>query len=341
MGRLADLGIKTKKIAVGMDASSIYDCFDSDVFVFARPHDKQTLQMMQTLKREGKKIVTDYDDNLWEVSPFSEHYADFGTEDVRVQVADGTWMDVWQDGRNFDITKNKETLLMAEEAVKMSDMVTVTQPKLAEAYAEHNPNVVCLPNCIDLELWRKLPMKRRDDVRLYWSGGSSHYQDWLILHDVLPIIFNRYKQVKLVIMGTVFKGTIKSLDKRRIECNSWVHTQAYPYKSAIMDADISIIPLEENKFNVGKSNIKWVEQSALEVPSVCSAITPYVDANNGVNGVFVKNTVDDWVDGISALVEDSILRAKLAAEARKTVEMHYSIDSQKFKWVQAYESLLK
>lgn len=340
MERLASVGVKTKKIEVGMDASAIYNCFDSDVFVFARPSDRQSIEMMRILRDEGKRIVVDYDDNLWEVSPFSDHYGDFGTEEVKVQVSDGSWMDVWMDGKNIKIEDNKRTLAMVEEAVAMADMVTVTQPGLAEAFAKFNKNVVSLPNCVDLNVWKKLKLQRRDDVRLYWSGGSSHYQDWLILQDVLPVIFDRYKNVKLVIMGTVFEGTIKHLDKARIERHGWVHTQAYPYKTAIIDADISLIPLEENQFNKGKSNIKWVEQASLSIPSVCSDVTPYADWNNGVNGVYVANTTQDWVDGISTLVEDSIVRARLGGEARTTVEMHNDIDRMKFEWIKAYRSLL-
>lgn len=341
MGRLIDLGISVKKIGVGMDASEIYKCFDSDVFVFPRPHDRQSLEMIKVLKDEGKKIVVDYDDHMFKVSPFSEHYADFGTEEVKVQSGDGSWTELWIDGRNIDLKKNRETLKTVKESLRIANMVTVTQPGLAEAYQPYNSNIVCLPNCVDLNIWKRLSFKRRDDIRLYWSGGASHYQDWLILQDVLPVIFDRYPQVKLVIMGTVFKGTIKKLDRRRIETHDWVHTQAYPYKTATLDVDISIIPLEDNKFNRGKSNIKWAEQAALEIPSVVSAVTPYVEWNNGINGAYVQNTVDDWVAGISALVEDSVLRAKLGAEARHTVELHNDIDRMKYKWIEAYESLLK
>ena len=340
MGRLQDAGTKVKKITAGMDASAIYDSFDSDIFVIPRPYDEQAYKTIQTLKEEGKRIVIDYDDSMFSISPLSVHYADFGTEEVKVQANDGTWLDLWIDGRNIDIKRNRIVQDQIKRCLELADAVTVTQPALAEVYKPYNDKVICLPNCVDLKIWQKLPLQRRDDVRLYWSGGASHYQDWLILQDVLPTIFDKYKQVKLVIMGTVFHGTIKGLDKSRIEIHPWAHTQAYPYKSAILDADISLIPLEDNEFNRCKSNIKWLEQAALEVPSVCSAVTPYVEHNNGVNGVFVRNETQDWIDGISCMVEDSILRAKLGAEARKTVERSFDIDREKTQWLDAYESLL-
>lgn len=339
MGRLHDAGVKVKKISVGMDANAIFDTFDSDLFILPRPHDLQSLKTIETLKEEGKRVVVDYDDSMFTISPLSIHYADFGTEEVKIQANDGTWLELWKDGKNIDIVRNKETLEIMKKCIGMADAVTVTQPVLAEAFKPYNDTIYCLPNCVDLKVWKKLPLRRRDDIRLYWSGGASHYQDWLILQDVLPTIFDKYKNAKLVIMGTVFHGTIKGLDKSRIEVHPWVHTQAYPYKTATIDADISLIPLEDNEFNRGKSNIKWVEQAALEVPSVCSAVTPYVEHNNGVNGVFVRNETQDWIDGISCMIEDSILRAKLGAEARKTVEQKFDIDREKSQWLDAYEAI--
>ena len=338
MGRLEKAGHQVSCIKAGMNADEIYNKFDSDIIVMPRPCEMQSLKTIKVLKDAGKKVVLDYDDNMFKVSPLSIHYKEFGTEEVRAQIND-SWMDIWKNGKNIDTEKNKETLEIVKACVAAADMVTVTQPALADAYKPYNANVHCLPNCVDLDVWQKLPLKRRDDIRLYWSGGASHYEDWLILQDVLPVIFNKYPQAKLVIMGTVFHGTIKGLDKSRIEIHPWAHTQAYPYKTAIIDADISLIPLQLTDFNVCKSNIKWVEQAALEIPSVTSAVTPYIEHSNGINGVFVENTDEAWIDGISMLIDDSIMRAKVGAEARATVEKHFSIDKQYIQWSDAYESL--
>ena len=80
-------------------------------------------------------------------------------------------------------------------------MVTVTTPKLAEAYKPYNDNVVVLPNCIDLDLWKPMDLKPSDEIRLFWAGGSSHYEDWMMMTEVLPVIMDKYPQVKLVFMG--------------------------------------------------------------------------------------------------------------------------------------------
>ena len=81
--------------------------------------------------------------------------------------------------------------------------------------------------------------------------------------------------------------------------------------------------------------------SALAVPSVCSLVSPYKEMYNGANGVFVENnSVDGWVRGISALIEDPILRAKIGGAAQDYVLRHYDINTQYTQWVSAYKELL-
>lgn len=327
-------------IEKGDSADRIMQLLDADIAVFPRPSETPMLQAIKDLKNAGTKIVVDHDDNMFKISPLSPHYEENGTEEVTIALPDGTDVKLWEDGKNIDLKKNRQKLDNFKKALEIADMVTVTTDILASVYREYNKNVVVLPNCVKPELWQSLDLNRDDTVRLFWAGGSSHYEDWTILSDVLPEIMSRYKNVKLVILGQMFKGTVKNLPQDRIEHHPWVPTPAYPYKVSILDPHIGIIPLRDTEFNRCKSAIKWTELSAMGVPSVVSNVSPYKEIARENNGVFVDNQVDSWVKGISLLIEDRILRAKIGANAQAYALAQFDINRRYGDWVDAYRSLL-
>ena len=314
----------------------------TDLFVIPRPSENEILDFFPTARAYGKKIIVEHDDNLLEVSPLSQHYHEWGTEELTLEVG-GKKVELWKDGHTLDITANRKRVDNVKRAIEEADALSVTTPELAQAYADFNDNIFCLPNCVDLNVWQKLPLKRKnkDEVRLFWAGGASHYEDWAQIQDMLPVLFDKYDNLKLVLMGTKFDGTIKNLPKDRVEFHPWVDTMAYPYKVPILDADIGLIPLHDTPFNRGKSAIKWIEQGALSVPCVTSALTPYIQMDEGGNGIFIENNAPDgWIEGLSMLIEDPMLRWKMGGEANDTVKRHFDINKEWKQWQEAYQKVI-
>lgn len=317
------------------------DCLEADIFVLPRLAGMDMLRNMKKLQNGGKKLVIDHDDFLFDIQPLMRSYGEFGTEEVKYKMPDGSIVDIWKDGENFNIQENIERLSGVAKALEQADLITVTTDILAEAYRKYNPNVVALPNCVDMDLWKQLPLKKEtDEIRLYWGGGDSHYGDWMLMPDVLKAIMGKYKNTKLIIQGTLFKTSIKDLPQDRVIHHGWINAHAYPYKTAIIDPDIAIIPLEDTKFNKCKSNIKWVEMSALGVPCVTSHVTPYKEYATEGNGIFIEgNDKDAWIDGISYMIDNVDKRKEFADNAKKTVMEHFDIKTQYPKWIQAYEGI--
>lgn len=333
-------GHEIKHIAKGDTAQHIQDCLDCDVFVAARPNEKSMVDFLVDIKQSGKKLVIDFDDDLFNISPYSVHYQDWGTRNIDT-VINGKKVPLWEDGRNIDLMQNRARLEYIKVACHEADVVSVTQPELAAVYGNY-AETVCLPNCVDLDIWKPLSLKRdENEYRLYWSGGASHYEDWAIIADAIKVVMDKYHHAKLVLMGMKFDGTLKGVDSSRIEYHPWVHTQAYPYKTAILNADISIIPLKDTPFNRCKSEIKMVEQASLGIPSVVSNIPPYSNFYNGKNGVMIdNNSTDGWVEGISYLIDNPIDRWNIGGAARETVMAKYDIKNQYVLWENFYKELI-
>lgn len=313
----------------------------ADVLVVPRLCEDKLIDMCKILQQDGKRIVVDHDDNMFRVSPLSIHYDTCGTDEVHITLKDGTIKDLWIDGKGgFDLKANRKRVERFRRAVEMADLVTTTTDILADVYRDINDNVAVLPNCLDMTQWQKLPLKPHKGVRMGWYGGSSHYEDWTLLEEVLPEVMRKYPQLTLVLMGVKFEGTLKNCPQDRIEFHKWVPTVAYPYKAAALDLDFAVIPLRDTEFNRCKSPIKWIEQGALQVPSVTSFVSPYKEVMKEDNGIFVDNDKYAWIEGISRMTEDEALRLDMGQMAYNTVLEDYNIDTKYNLWEAAYSEVL-
>lgn len=333
-------GIPVEKFQQGEGIRKLTEIIkQANILIVPRMCEMAFIEMSKSLQKEGIKIVVDHDDNMFEISPLSNHYKECGIEEVRVKTSDGSVVTLWEDGKNIDLKKNRERTDNFKKALEVADMVTVTTDILSKVYKEYNDNVKVLPNCIDMSLWQRLPLKPHEGIRMGWAGGSSHFEDWTILEDVLPDVMSKYPQLKLVILGQKFDGTLKKIPQDRIEFHGWVPTPAYPYKSSILDIDFSIIPLRDSKFNRCKSAIKWIEQGALEVPSVTSYVSPYKEIATEENGIFIEdNDPQSWKEGIGIMVEDRLARSGYGLHAYQKAK-EFDIENKWELWGEAYESL--
>ena len=96
--------------------------------------------------------------------------------------------------------------------------------------------------------------------------------------------------------GYEFKGIFKDVDEEQYEFHNWVPTVAHPYKQALLNSDIAILPLKDDLFNRCKSAIKWVEYSSLGIPSVAVNIPPYSPEIEYSKTGFLYNNPEDFED---------------------------------------------
>ena len=337
--------MKLLQLQIGDPLNKIIELLEAEIMFIPRLIGEHDEDLIDHIHSRGMKVVTDYDDNLFDISPFSNHYEDFGTKNIQIKQDNGQIINLWKDREtwNFDIKRNQKKLDSLKRCIEKCDAVMTTTDVLAGVYKEFSDHIYVAPNSVNLNDWvpTKVHRENKDEVRLYWSGGSSHYEDLILLQDVFPVIAKKYPQVKIIILGMNFRGITKHIPPEQFQFEEWVHTKAYPFKSRLMDIDISLIPLQDTRFNACKSNIKWIEQSSLLVPSVTSLVTPYKEHYNGVNGVFVENnSVDGWINGISHLIENPIERWKMGAEARKTVEQKFDINKNYKIWYDVFKEIL-
>ena len=264
-----------------------------------------------------KPIIFDIDDNYFIVNPLNDFYAEMGTKEV---MADGK--PLWIEGKDFDPYRNRKRVIDYEYCLAHATVVTVTTEKLAELVRPYNKNVVVIPNAIDFNRFPDVDVKH-DDLRLLWSGGSSHFEDLTKVKADLERLMADYPTLNLYIYGQVFPSLFKNIDQKRLHTLGWINADGHGFRLATVGADVGFCPLVKNEFNSFKSSIKYYEMAALGIPVVCKNMLPYSeDITNGENGVLYT---DDFYAQVKKLLDDKVLRSKIGQAGKEWVKKNRNI----------------
>jgi glycosyltransferase involved in cell wall biosynthesis len=152
-----------------------------------------------------------------------------------------------------------------------------------------------------------------------------------LLKAVLKEIYLRYK-VSLLVIGT---------DNFFIP---GVPLRAIPWERAteltdLHQIDIGLMPLPDDEWGRGKCALKAMQYMALEIPTLCSPVGVNKEIiTDGLNG-FLCATDKEWVEKISRLIEQPLLRKSIGKAARQTIEQKFSVRAHAKRFVSLLEGV--
>ena len=223
-----------------------------------------------------------------------------------------------------------------------ADAVITSTPALHDYVDQFNSKVWVLPNYLDDTIWtlRDVASDDRSPVIIGYMGGYSHSYDLELITLVLERLLRKYgRRIMLRFWGVAPPAVLQ--DKVNVE---WIDLGLVDYSQFAsyfikQECDIFIAPLQDNLFNRCKSNIKFLEYSALGVPGVYSRINPYEDVVvNGVNG-YLASSSGEWEESLIKLIEDPSLRERLGKEAQLTVSANWLLSAHLKEWSEFYGNL--
>lgn len=230
---------------------------------------------------------------------------------------------------------------IVKEQIARSSGIIVSTEYLRQVFEKLNPNVWVIPNAIDFAVWDKLKKPRyhsKKVIKIGWAGGGSHVKD---LEFILPAIENilaKYKNVQFHFLGGCPPAY---LEKERIHPHiKWYPINEYPQAIKNLDLDIGLAPLRDNAFNRGKSNLRWLEYSALKIPIIASRVEPFKCIEEGKTGLLATE-VDEWESHLSELIENKNLREYLGTEAYKKVKADYNAEKVAAYYVTCIKQMLQ
>jgi glycosyltransferase involved in cell wall biosynthesis len=106
-----------------------------------------------------------------------------------------------------------------------------------------------------------------------------------------------------------------------------------------MDGYIGLAPLTTLPFNRSKSNLKFLEYTALGMATVATNFGPYAETIvHNETGLLIDDN-RDWFDAINSLLTDKTLYNKIVENATKFVRENFDIEITYKKWVEAFDEI--
>lgn len=212
------------------------------------------------------------------------------------------------------------------EIMKMSDRITFSTKFLAEFYKEEFDinNSAVIPNYLPKFMWnpdfskRKVPDKKeRDNDKpiVLWAGSASHIGPGGDMEFLLPMIHATLDE-----FTWMFVGVVPPSLRNKVKHVPWSHFFDYPRLMQSLNADVAIAPITDSFFNLAKSDLKYLEYSAMNIPCLLTTFKnkngPY-DLTNSKN--LVENDPDSWYQAIWDMVNDEDKQIKTLENQKKYV----------------------
>jgi hypothetical protein len=195
----------------------------------------------------------------------------------------------------FSKTGYKDAKKRLRRCLGIADRVVVTTEPLAEELRSMADDVQVMPNYLDEAIWGDLTSERgiSEKPRVGWAGAQQHLGDLELLEEVVRETSHEVDWVFFGMCPEFLHPYVK-------EIHNPVSFAEYPEKLATLNLDLAVAPLEYNRFNNSKSNLRILEYGALGWPVIASDIAPYQDGPV----CRVPNQARAWIKAIRARIHD-------------------------------------
>lgn len=280
----------------------------ADAVIFQRESNSRTLNLIAFFKANNIKVIFDLDDLLTEVPKFISTYV-----------------------------HHKKTRQMLLKALKLSDVVTVTNERLRSELAPFNQEIFVIPNCSMPPSIVKTERHADGPINLLIAASDSIRVDFIV-----PVLRRLLEQneIQFRIIGIGPPG--KFIADAGVTITLYENMSHDNFKTFVSNLNnpIGLIPLDDSKFSSCKSAIKFIDYSLCGVVSVCSSVPPYSDIVEDNNtGMLVKNEKEDWYNAIMHLAKNPDLRKSISYTAYKLCEEKYTLNNSAKLWESTISSM--
>jgi hypothetical protein len=217
------------------------------------------------------------------------------------------------------------------DVMRGATLLTASTSNLARVGRKYNANVRMIRNAIDPSQY--VPKLARPDTptRLVYYGQGPRLRDYLG-EPLTPGEKPSYCRaaVEEHDLRRVFLGS----DRQKVDAvgragfdEAWptVEWEQWPGMLADSYPEIGVAPLIRNALNAARSELHWLEMSAVDAPCVAERWSggPYAAIREGIDGLLARGR-REWSEAIGKLVRSPQLRVDIAGAARERIERDYN-----------------
>jgi processive 1,2-diacylglycerol beta-glucosyltransferase len=285
-------------------------------------------KLVQDVRHAGARMIYALDDNLLDLPPERFPLKALSTEEYR-------WI--------------------VQFFLHQADGVLVTSQALQQRISSLNRNTVILPHALDERLLvagsirpGQGPFGTRRKVVGY-MGTPTHDDDLMMILPALQAVGERHREkIEFQFAGVIGRQeslqAMGGLPLRMVNPRPEEHAYSLfmLWFTSSIHWDIAISPLRDTVFNRCKSDIKFLDYSAIGAAGIYSKVPAYESSvHNMERGLLVENDVKSWTDALEAMLLDDRLRIQLAHNAAEYLYTERTLAHRAQDWLTALDSLLE
>ena len=250
------------------------------------------------LKRKSKKIILLLDDNLLDLNIFSE---------IPFLYKLKIFINIYCYKYFFYFINNE---------------IWVTNKLLAEKVKQKIPKNNIKINLLTLKPNQNYPLKKI--YKIAYLGTSSHTKELLWLKKLFEKIqLQRNDCLIEIYVNKKWRNYFSSIP--RIKMSYPLDWETFFFDTTLGKVDIVLNPIFNSNFNNFRSPTKFFDITRLEAVGIYSNLKPFCDfINDNHDGIFLDNNIDDWIEKISYLLDNSDVRESLFLNALKRSEKPFN-----------------
>jgi glycosyltransferase involved in cell wall biosynthesis len=274
-----------------------------EVVVLQQPIGSEWLSVIRHLQARGVTV-------LFEVDDYMQGVRKVGSHELKDHFKAG-----WVRG--------------AELNLRAVDGVICSTEFLATRYRKFNDRRWVCPNGIDLQRYA-YARPDHEYVTIGWAGTVGHQESMRPWLDAIARVLRARPQARFTTVGTDFAEELAGEFGARCRSLPFASLEVYP--ASMSTFDIALAPAGNSNFFRAKSDLRWLEASALGIPTVGDP-TVYAELEHGVTGL-AAITPEEAETAMLALVDDATLRSSMGAAARAHVAEHRRIEVAAERWAE-------
>ncbi|WP_026480112.1 glycosyltransferase [Ahrensia sp. 13_GOM-1096m] len=288
----------------------------SDIVVFCRNQSQNAYSALLCAKAAKKHVIYEIDDNFFEAP-------------LNISI-----------GRTLRIPRSLHTV---RRMFELADITRVYTRPMVDLATNFGARVHLVRSYFDHYIIDEVPLVKSNKVVkiAFATGRSADPKLDVMLEDAVKDILDKYgskvefhfwrkpskqlrdyPQVKINLIETDYNKFIKSF-----------------YQSGF---DIGLAPLLKTIFYESKTNNKFREYGGCSIAGIYSDAAPYLDSvGDGVTGLIVENTREQWFEAMTKLIDNPQLREVIVENAKSIIHKNYNYKQAVQSWFDDFNYLSK
>ena len=242
---------------------------------------------------------------------------------------------------------------------RAADGILVSTQALKERLSGLSRNIFIIPNMLDERLFihplsasadalpRPIDTISGEPLRIGFMGTFTHDVDLMSILQALRTILRKYTpDVEMQLLGGIANPVLAKafqglpFQVLRLQPDDIAYPNFIPWMRRNLRWDLGLAPLENTRFNLCKSDIKFLDYSALGIPGIYSRVPSYeATVQHLETGWLAENIPAAWAEAIEALLSDVELRTRLAHNAQEVIISRRTLQDNAHLWREAIQNI--